>query len=26
VEENHDGRLVLAETDRGAAFDVILRG
>ncbi|HEY0929496.1 MAG TPA: HAMP domain-containing sensor histidine kinase [Gemmatimonas sp.] len=26
VEENHDGRLVLAETDRGAAFDIILRG
>jgi signal transduction histidine kinase len=26
VEENHHGRLVLAETDRGAAFDVILSG
>ncbi|AMW04850.1 sensor histidine kinase [Gemmatimonas phototrophica] len=26
VEENHDGRLILAETDRGAAFDVILHG
>ncbi|MFN5201343.1 MAG: sensor histidine kinase, partial [Gemmatimonas sp.] len=26
VEENHPGRLVLAETDRGAAFDVILNG
>jgi signal transduction histidine kinase len=26
VEENHNGRLVLAETDRGAAFDVILNG
>ena len=26
VEENHNGRLVLAETDRGAAFDVILSG
>lgn len=26
VEENHHGRLVLAETDRGAAFDVILPG
>ncbi|WP_461412218.1 sensor histidine kinase [Gemmatimonas sp.] len=26
VEENHHGRLVLAETDRGAAFDVILHG
>ncbi|WP_396206583.1 sensor histidine kinase [Gemmatimonas sp.] len=26
VEENHNGRLVLAETDRGAAFDVILHG
>jgi signal transduction histidine kinase len=25
VEENHGGRLVLAPTDRGAAFDVILR-
>lgn len=24
VEENHDGKLVLADTDRGAAFDVIL--
>lgn len=26
VEENHNGRLVLADTDRGAAFDVILNG
>lgn len=26
VEENHHGRLVLAETDRGAAFDIILHG
>lgn len=26
VEENHGGRLVLANVDRGAAFDVILRG
>lgn len=26
VEENHGGRLVLAEGDRGAAFDVILPG
>lgn len=26
VEENHDGRLLLADTDRGAAFDVILHG
>ncbi|NCW46030.1 MAG: sensor histidine kinase, partial [Gemmatimonadaceae bacterium] len=26
VEENHNGRLVLAETDCGAAFDVILNG
>jgi signal transduction histidine kinase len=26
VEENHNGRLVLAETDLGAAFDVILNG
>lgn len=26
VEENHGGRLVLADTDRGAAFDIILRG
>lgn len=26
VEENHEGKLVLADTDRGAAFDVILRG
>lgn len=26
VEENHHGRLVLADTDRGAAFDVILHG
>ena len=25
VEENHGGRLVLAETEQGAAFDVILR-
>lgn len=25
VEENHGGKLVLADTDRGAAFDVILR-
>jgi len=25
VEENHGGRLVLAPTERGAAFDVILR-
>lgn len=24
VQENHDGKLVLADTDRGAAFDVIL--
>jgi len=26
VEENHGGKLVLADTDRGAAFDVILPG
>lgn len=26
VEENHNGRLLLADTDRGAAFDVILNG
>ena len=26
VEENHDGKLVLADTDKGAAFDVILHG
>ncbi|MEQ1690122.1 MAG: HAMP domain-containing sensor histidine kinase [Gemmatimonas sp.] len=26
VEENHGGRLLLADTDRGAAFDVILPG
>lgn len=26
VEENHGGRLVLASADRGATFDVILRG
>jgi signal transduction histidine kinase len=26
VQENHEGRLVLADTDRGAAFDVILHG
>ncbi|MBL0172322.1 MAG: HAMP domain-containing histidine kinase [Gemmatimonadaceae bacterium] len=26
VEENHGGKLLLAETDRGAAFDVILPG
>lgn len=26
VEENHDGKLLLAETDEGAAFDVILHG
>lgn len=26
IEENHDGRLVLADTDRGAAFDIILSG
>ncbi len=26
VEENHNGKLVLADTDRGAAFDVILHG
>ncbi len=26
VQENHEGRLVLADTDRGAAFDVILNG
>lgn len=26
VEENHNGRLVLADTDRGAAFDIILSG
>lgn len=26
VEENHDGKLVLADTDEGAAFDVILHG
>ena len=25
VEENHGGKLVLAPTERGAAFDVILR-
>jgi signal transduction histidine kinase len=26
VEENHEGRLALASTDKGAAFDVILHG
>ena len=26
VQENHEGKLVLADTDRGAAFDVILNG
>jgi signal transduction histidine kinase len=26
VEENHGGKLVLADTDNGAAFDVILPG
>ncbi|WP_373062696.1 ATP-binding protein [Gemmatimonas sp.] len=26
VQENHEGKLVLADTDRGAAFDVILSG
>lgn len=26
VQENHEGKLVLADTDRGAAFDVILHG
>ncbi len=26
VEENHGGKMVLADTDKGAAFDVILRG
>ncbi len=26
VEENHGGKLILADTDRGAAFDVILQG
>jgi signal transduction histidine kinase len=26
VEENHDGQLLLADRDRGAAFDVILKG
>lgn len=26
VEENHNGKLVLAETDSGAAFDIILLG
>jgi len=26
VEEHHGGRLLLADTDRGAAFDIILRG
>ncbi len=26
VEENHGGKLILADTDRGAAFDVILPG
>jgi len=26
VQENHEGKLVLADTDRGAAFDVILLG
>lgn len=26
VEENHNGKLVLAETDSGAAFDIILPG
>ena len=26
VEENHHGKLVLATSDRGATFDVILRG
>lgn len=26
VQENHHGQLLLAETDRGAAFDIILRG
>jgi signal transduction histidine kinase len=26
VEENHQGKLILADTDQGAAFDVILHG
>ena len=26
VQENHEGKLVLADTDRGATFDVILHG
>ena len=26
VQENHGGRLVLADVSRGAAFDVILHG
>jgi signal transduction histidine kinase len=26
IEENHEGRLLLADTDRGAAFDIILSG
>lgn len=26
VEEHHGGQLLLADTDRGAAFDIILRG
>ncbi|WP_411279611.1 sensor histidine kinase [Gemmatimonas sp.] len=26
VQENHEGKLILADTDRGAAFDVILNG
>ncbi|WP_396219770.1 sensor histidine kinase [Gemmatimonas sp.] len=26
VQENHEGKLLLADTDRGAAFDVILNG
>ena len=26
IEENHDGQLLLADTPRGAAFDIILRG
>ncbi|WP_337170764.1 HAMP domain-containing sensor histidine kinase [Gemmatimonas aurantiaca] len=26
VQENHHGKLLLAETDRGAAFDIILHG
>jgi signal transduction histidine kinase len=25
VEENHGGKLILADTDHGAVFDVILR-